>query len=133
MKRFISLGYFFVITTTAVVLYSCNVTRPFSNDLKVPGDLYRDAAPSDSANMATVPWDVFFKDTLLQKLIKEGLQNNLDLKTAATNIKAAEANYAQTILAFYPSLAVTAQGGAYHNADLQGNNNQLYQLYAASS
>ena len=133
MKRFISLGYFFVITTTAVVLYSCNVTRPFINDLKVPGDLYRDAAPSDSANMATVPWDVFFKDTLLQKLIKEGLQNNLDLKTAATNIKAAEANYAQTIQAFYPSLAVTAQGGAYHNADLQGNNNQLYQLYAASS
>jgi NodT family efflux transporter outer membrane factor (OMF) lipoprotein len=115
------------------MLYACNISKPFSNNQPISSDLYRDSLSKDSLNMATLSWREIFKDTLLQNFIKEGIQNNLDLKTAYTNIKAAEANYRQSINAFFPSLAVTGQGGVYHPADLQGNNTQLYQLYTTAT
>lgn len=115
------------------LLYACNVTRPFSNDQKVPADLYRDSSSADTANMASLSWNEIFKDSLLQNLIKEGIQNNLDLKTAITNIKAAEADYSQSRSAFYPSAGITGQGGLYEPSGMQANTRQLYQLYANAS
>lgn len=118
---------------TALMASGCKVTKPYSNNQPVPDNLYRDALPADTTNMATLSWDKIFKDTLLQNLIRQGIQNNLSLKTAVTNIKIAEAGYAQSARAFYPSLSITGQSGAYHPADIQGANTELYQLYAGSS
>lgn len=133
MRRINLNKYSLLIIALTAMLYACNVNKPFSSSKSVPSNFYRDSLSKDSSNMATVSWREIFKDTLLQNLIKEGIQNNLNLKTAYANIKAAEANYAQSTSAFYPSLSVAGQGGVYRPANLQGSNTQLYQLYLTSS
>ncbi|MFT3980826.1 MAG: efflux transporter outer membrane subunit [Ferruginibacter sp.] len=133
MKPKKSFQYIILVIAATAGLYACHVTRPYSSNEQVAANLYREPATADSANIATLSWNEIFKDSLLQQLIREGIANNLNLKTAAANIKAAEANYTQSIKAFYPSLSATGQGGLYAPADQQGNNKQLYQLYASSS
>jgi multidrug efflux system outer membrane protein len=49
-----------------------------------------------------------FADAQLQKLLAEGLAQNLDLRIALTRIQRAEANLAQSRAAFLPSLSVRA-------------------------
>ncbi|KFF10583.1 membrane protein [Chryseobacterium soli] len=127
--------YHFLVQITAfsLVLYSCDVTKPYANKQTVPDHLYGDAAADANANMAVLSWKEIFKDPLLQDLIAEGIENNLDLKTAAANLKAAEANFVQSKQAFLPSLSGNASAGAYHPSDAQASNTQVYQLYALSS
>ncbi|MES2064861.1 MAG: TolC family protein [Bacteroidota bacterium] len=133
MSRINSNKYFLLLASFSLILYACNINKQYSNNQRISSNLYRDSLPSDSSNIATLSWREIFKDTLLQNLIKEGIQNNLNLKIASTNIKAAEANYSQSISAFYPSLSVAGQGGVYRPANQQGSNTQLYQLYLTSS
>ncbi|PZP41661.1 MAG: hypothetical protein DI598_17965, partial [Pseudopedobacter saltans] len=127
--------YTFLLIATAIVTmttFSCKVTQPYINSQLIPDSLYRNPI-GDSANMASLSWKEIFQDTILQNLIAEGIRNNLDLKTAIANLKAAEANFVQTKLAFFPSLSANASGGAYHPSKTQSANTQLYQLYAQSS
>ena len=69
---------------------------------------YRDTLVTDSTSIATLSWKEMISDDMLQGLIEEGLQNNLDLKTALENINQAKASLVQAKLAFLPSL----EGGA---------------------
>ncbi|WP_250255151.1 TolC family protein [Chryseobacterium sp. Marseille-Q3244] len=117
----------------SVTLFSCDVTKPYANNQVVPDGLYGDAVTDSSNNMATLSWKEIFKDPLLQELIAEGISNNLDLKTAAANLKAAEANFVQSKQAFLPSLSGNASAGAYDPASAQASASQVYQLYALSS
>jgi multidrug efflux system outer membrane protein len=116
----------------SVILYSCDVTKPYVNKQSAPDNLYGNEI-KDTASMATLSWKEIFKDPLLQQLITEGIENNLDLKTAVTNLKTAEANFVQSKQAFLPSLSGNASGGEYHPSNSQAANNQVYQLYALSS
>lgn len=113
--------------------YSCNVAKPLTDNFNTADTIYRDSHTTDTANIATLPWSKIFQDTLLQNLIAEGIQNNLNLKTAVANITIAEANYAQSTKAFFPSLSATGQGGLSHPANAQAGSTQQYQLYASSS
>ncbi len=114
------------------MLFGCSISKPFATKQAIPDGLYGDKR-TDSSNMATLSWREIFKDSLLQQLIAEGINNNLDLKTATANLKVAEANFAQSKQAFLPSLSGNASAGGYHPADGQSTNTQLYQLYALSS
>lgn len=71
--------------------------------LKAEG-LYRDVAQTDSATIADLPTSTLFNDPQLQVLIKEGIENNLDLKSAIERMKSAEANLRLSKVAFLPSL-----------------------------
>jgi len=56
------------------------------------------AAPADAAGppqkeVATIPWQEFFVDAKLNKLIEQALKNNRDLKVAALNIERFRALY----------------------------------------
>ena len=119
-------------TVILITLYGCNVTKPYVNNQVIPENLYRDQGPVNN-NMAMLSWKEIFKDPLLQELIAEGIHNNLDLKTAVANLRAAEANFVQSKQAFLPSLSANASGGAYHPANVQASPTQIYQLYALSS
>lgn len=117
----------------SVFLYcGCKVTKPYINEQAIPAHLYRDSSFA-TANMATLSWKEIFKDTLLQALIAEGINNNLDLHIAMANLKSAEANFIQSKQAFLPTLSGNASAAAYDPAKAQGTNTQVYQLYALSS
>ncbi len=72
-------------------------------ELKTDG-LYRDVQSADSTNIANLPTSTLFTDPQLQVLIKEGIANNLDLKSAIERMNSAAANLRLSKDAFLPSL-----------------------------
>lgn len=92
-----------------IVMASCNVTKKYQRpDNIVSNNLYRGTTPTDTATIADIPWMQMFPDTALQSLIRQGLDNNLDLQIAVIRIKKAAANLRQSGQAFLPSLSGTA-------------------------
>ncbi|MDF3077951.1 MAG: hypothetical protein K0S09_1840 [Sphingobacteriaceae bacterium] len=127
---------FLFIAVAATALSSCKVTKDYSRpDVNTQG-LYRDANPSDTTTIANIQWNEFFTDAALQKLIAEGITNNLDLKIAFTRIQQSEAYYKQSSAAFLPSLNANANVALNKLSDAQGgfiNNTRSYQLGASSA
>ena len=93
------------ITGSLMLSLGACVTQKYKTPeaLKAEG-LYRDVAQTDSATIADLPTSTLFNDPQLQVLIKEGIENNLDLKSAIERMKSAEANLRLSKVAFLPSL-----------------------------
>jgi outer membrane protein, multidrug efflux system len=88
------------------LLTSCGVvTKTYHQPDKAMADhLYRDANSTDSVSLADLPWQELFTDPMLQKLIQEGLEQNLDLKTALERMKESQATLTQKKLSLLPSV-----------------------------
>ncbi|MBS7563201.1 efflux transporter outer membrane subunit [Mucilaginibacter sp. Bleaf8] len=98
-----------VITALAAVsvLASC-VTKKYERPAVNTNNLYRDTTITDTASIANLPVSTLFSDTVLQGLIREGISQNLDLKTAVQRINEAQANLQLSRAAFLPSLGGNA-------------------------
>ena len=99
-----------------VLLSSCNIYKKYNRpDVDMEG-LYRDPISvndtlvSDTTNMGNLPWEEVFTDPQLQKLIRQGLEQNSDLQTAILKVKEAEAGLMSSRLAYLPSLGLSPQG-----------------------
>jgi NodT family efflux transporter outer membrane factor (OMF) lipoprotein len=90
---------------------SCKVTKPYQQPDVTAINLYRDQNTTDTATIATIPWQTFFADTVLKALITEGLNHNLDLKTAVQKIYEAQAALRQSKDAFFPNISGNASAG----------------------
>lgn len=103
------------ITGSLLLSLGACVTQKYERpaELKTEG-LYRDANSADTTSIADLPTSTLFTDPQLQALIKEGIENNLDLKSAIERMKSAEANLRLSKAAFLPSL----------NADLSAADNK---------
>jgi multidrug efflux system outer membrane protein len=99
------LKYITLFTLITGVMVSCKVTQKYNTPAVSTNGLYRDAQATDSATLAAMPWQSLFADTALKTLIQEGLNNNLDLKTAVQRIAEAQATLQQSKAAFFPSLS----------------------------
>jgi multidrug efflux system outer membrane protein len=96
---------------TIMILTSCTMepkyTRP---DLPVPntwpsGQAYQKAVDNLPGKAATeIPWQEFFIDPQLQKIILLALVNNRDLRIAALNIEKVQALYQIQQLAIFPTI-----------------------------
>jgi multidrug efflux system outer membrane protein len=108
-----NLKYFikFVATVAATIILqtSCNIRQSFVKPTVKTDSLFRDVNNPDTAGMANISWTQMFKDKKLQALIREGINNNYDLKIAVSRIRQAEANLRQSKAAFLPSLSVEPQ------------------------
>ena len=103
-----------IVICSAVLLAGCGIYRPYSRpDMDVDTDgLYgQDVEVEDTASIASLPWDELFTDTMLQSLIREGLENNSDLGIARLRVEEAEATLLSSRLAYLPSVSFTPQGG----------------------
>lgn len=66
---------------------------------------YRSAeGPAQQASLADLPWWQIFEDEKLQRLISEALENNYDLRVAATRVEQARQIAAQARAQFFPSI-----------------------------
>lgn len=95
----------FIAGTLLLSLGAC-VTKKYQTpeELKAAEGLYRDVSQTDTTTIADLPTSTLFTDPQLQALIKEGIENNLDLKSALERMKSAEANLRLSKNAFLPSL-----------------------------
>lgn len=124
---------FWFILMAASVLVSCRVTENYKNPAGLAdAKLYRDVDTTDTTTIADIPWKEMFRDSLLQRIIQEGIDHNLDLKIAAARIKQAQANLNQNKAALFPTLAVNASGPVVSSSNLN-NTLSLYQLYGSAS
>lgn len=97
MKNILLLGFI-------LVLSGCRIYKPYIRQDVVTDNLYGAAyETNDTANIANIPWQEMFPDTLLQQLIDRGLANNTDMQSACWRIQEAEAALKTARLAYLPS------------------------------
>src|SRR5258705_7955489 len=120
-----------------ILVSSCSITKPYQAPVIERQDLYRDQSSTDTTNMANLHWTEIFKDTLLQNLIREGIDNNLNLKIAYSRIQQAQSYFEQSRLAFLPNIsadASTLNGKQSGNKSTSSSTSvHLYQLNVNAS
>ncbi len=99
---------------------SCSSSKATLSELEYPENIVRtDDFPAenngDTTSIADLPWNQFYQDPYLIRLIEQGLQNNTDLQTAIYRIDQAAAYFKKSKADFFPTLsadaAVSLQGG----------------------
>lgn len=103
-----SFKYILLFSLIFSVLLSCKITKTYNRPDTNTSKLYRNGQTNDTTSLAAMPWQSLFADTILKSLIQEGLNNNLDLKTAIQKILEAQATLQQSKAAFLPSLSGSA-------------------------
>ncbi len=106
-----------VLAIASMGLQSCFVARKYQQPEFEIQDQYRNVATSDSATLASMPWENLFTDSQLKNLIVEALDSNLDLLMAVERVNAAEAYFKQGKMGYLPSLNLSANGGTYETSD----------------
>lgn len=104
MKRYLKI-YLPLIGLIIVLFSSCKVTKPYEKPAVDMEGLYREHVAADTITIANLHWKEMFTDTLLQKLIDQGIQRNLNLQAAYSRIRQSKAYFEQSKLAFLPSLS----------------------------
>lgn len=97
--------YSFVVFT-ALFLQSCLSVQEYQRVAEVEENAYyrTDILAKDSVSMADFSYTEIFKDSLLQKYIAKGLENNLDIRMAMKNIAISEAYLLQSKASYFPTL-----------------------------
>ena len=101
----------------SLMLTSCGLynkyERPDVNTQGLVRDIQNDGdtlALNSDENFGNLPWREVFTDPQLQGLIEQALENNVDLRNAALNVKMMETALTVSKLAFLPSVAFAPQG-----------------------
>jgi len=71
---------------------------------------------AQAQSLADVPWWQVVKDPVLQKLIREAIANNLDLRTATARVAEARAQYGIARSFLFPEVGLTAGYTAQQNS-----------------
>ncbi len=107
-----------VCVMACMLLSSCGLYNKYHrpDDLNTQGlirDLVNDGDTlqvNTDENFGNLPWREVFTDPQLQQLIGQALENNVDLRNAALNVKMMQTALTVSKLAFLPSIAVAPQG-----------------------
>lgn len=122
----------FLIIIIALTMSSCGIYKTYQRPDMQIDSTYRDMPPpSDTTSLANLSWQELFTDPLLQELIKQGLENNTDLRIAHLRVTQAEASLQAAKLAYIPSFSFDAQGSVGHVKS--GNPNTNYQLAVSAN
>lgn len=115
MKNSKFLKYTLLIIIGGIALSSCNIYKKYElpKDNAVIND-YANAIsqPVDSTSLPYLGWKQIFTDPQLQALIETALQNNKDLNNARLNVDIARAQLKGAKLSYFPSLALSPNGGS---------------------
>ena len=95
------------------MLSGCSLYRQYEREqMPFVDSLYRRmSVPSDSVSSASVTWDKFFTDPLLQEWIRTGLEYNSDLNIARLKVQEAEASLLAARWTWLPGADFSMQGG----------------------
>lgn len=96
-----------------------------------------EAAAAEAASLADLPWWEVMKDPVLQKMVREALANNLDLRTATARVAEARAQYGVAKSYLFPQVGIsggyTAEQASRLSEPPQGTQlKKTYQNYSAA-
>ena len=124
------------IAAASLMMASCGLYNKYERpeDLNTTGlvrDLISDGDTlqvNSDENFGNLPWREVFTDPQLQSLIEKALENNVDLRNAALNVKMMEDMLKVAKLAFLPSVAI-APSGTIARVQMDGaSTTKTYQL-----
>lgn len=121
-------GLILVGVLLSIGLQSCRVaTNKYKSPEVASTDLFRAGASTDTISIANTPWREYFRDTLLQVLLEDGLNNNFDLQIAVARIQQAEAGLSIARGAFFPNVALVGQ--VQQNRSANDNSPQIMGIH----
>ena len=126
-----------IIMCAGCLLSGCNVYRSYKRPDVMTQGIYRDTVsgkdtlPTDTLSLGNLPWREMFRDPRLQALIQAGLDRNVDLQAARSQVEQAQAMLLSARLAYTPSLALAPQG-TISSFD-KGKATKTYELPAVAS
>lgn len=100
-----------LVLMAVLTMQSCFVAKDYVRpETVVQEETYRtDQLPVDTTSIATLSWKELFTDPMLQNYIEEGLNNNIDIRSAIQQILMAEAYVKQGKAGYFPSVNAKAQ------------------------
>lgn len=105
-----------------LLLSGCTMAPRYERPKDVVPDMYRDMTSTDTGNAAQtdssfgdMKWWRVFNDEELQKLIRQGIENNYDIRIAAQRVIEARAQATAAQAGLFPSIAANAQ---YHKTEV---------------
>jgi multidrug efflux system outer membrane protein len=100
-----------VTATAALLLAGCSLAPRYERPAAPVATVFPgDPAQPAGLSAASVPWQAFFTDPRLTKLIDLALASNRDLRVSALNIEQARAQFRIQRAALFPVLGVSANG-----------------------
>ena len=115
--RTTSIKHIILIAGISGMLYSCSTSHHFQRETVSTKGLFGNSAKTDTVTIANKSWRELFTETLLQKLIQEGLDNNSDLQIAVQKVLEAEAYFSQSKASLLPNVSVSATGNYTRNPE----------------
>lgn len=118
MKKTVKFG---AATLLAITLSSCHIYNKY--ELPTENDFVKEYATSleagkDSVGLPYMTWEEVFTDPILQGYIRKALTNNTDLENARLNVDVARAQLKGAKLSYFPSVALTPNGGMAKYQDI---------------
>ncbi len=104
-----------LLLSTAGLFTGCAVGPNYHRPEVNAPEKFRSQKDASPESLASLPWWKVFKDPVLQDLIREGLENNYDLRIAITRIEQARARTIQARSEFFPQLGYNAGASRTQN------------------
>lgn len=101
-----------------ISLCSCTLEPAYERPASPVASTWTDTPGATAPLAVDTDWRMFFKDPALQTLIGLALENNRDLRVAALNVAAYEAQYRITRSALLPTIDATASVDNYRIAGI---------------
>ncbi|WAC12457.1 efflux transporter outer membrane subunit [Dyadobacter pollutisoli] len=109
------------ITTLLILMMlaanGCKISRDTPKVTAAFPDHFRDQPDEDTSSIADLPWNAFFTDTTLQKLISFAIEKNYDMQIALKNIEAAQLIFAQVRSNYLPQAALQISSNSSRPSD----------------
>jgi outer membrane protein, multidrug efflux system len=125
LKNSVLLGVLFLF-----IVIGCKVGPSYKRPVAKTDSLFRFTESKDTNSIADIEWVKLFKDTVLQRLVKTGLQNNWDIRIAFARVEQARANFRIERGKQWPQLETAAEGGWYRQSSPGGKSLEYSSLQA---
>jgi len=97
--------FFSIAILSLATIYSCSVyNQTRTTEIELPPEYVLPDSIAQNINDTLIPWNEFFRDTVLVRLISNAFENNFDIQTANKEIAINEKLHEQSKLAYLPSV-----------------------------
>src|SRR5450755_4005165 len=96
--------HFILILCTTLLMTGCTMMPEYKRPTPSVAAQYPGVTQTNESHAAEIPWQDFFAEDRLKKLIELALTNNLDFRVAMLNVEQSQAQYRITRSASFPGV-----------------------------
>lgn len=132
LKKMVSPG-FVAAAVLLILVAGCKIGPNYKRPAYNTGASYRFSSQTDTLSFADTSWTYLFSDSVLQGMIRKGLQNNFDLNIAYERVNQARAAFKQARADLYPSVGMSGTAAYNNQQAASGTRIQYHDYYATAN